>query len=290
MKIPFFKYEGCGNDFIMITDPILCAWSESERGALCQAVCDRHFGIGADGCIFIGQDPLEMIYHNQDGTRADMCGNGIRCLAACALDEGLVQKERFDVLTRAGLRTIQALPGQERLFEVRMGKPDFAPEKIFASSHDPVINYPLQLKKGALPVTSFYMNTIHTVIFTEQDPFDPALEKTGHAVCHHPFFGQQTNVNFVQVLDPGHLKAATYERGCGMTLACGTGMCAAAVAARQAGYCEARTMVETKGGQLRITIEPDGSVLLCGPARRIAKGEFNYQRPALTRPAAGKTV
>lgn len=279
MKVPFFKYEGCGNDFIMITDPILCSWSEPERSALCRAVCERHFGIGADGCIFIGQHPLEMIYYNLDGSRADMCGNGIRCLAACALDEGLVQAERFDVQTLAGLRTIQVLPGSERLFEVRMGKPDFAPEKIFAASLHPVIDYPLPLGESTIPVTSFYMNTIHTVIMTEQDPFDPALEKIGRAVCHHPFFGQQTNVNFVQVIDPDHLKAATYERGCGMTLACGTGMCAAAAAAHQAGLCHAETEIETKGGHLRITIKPDGSVLLCGPARRIAKGEYVYEKP-----------
>lgn len=282
MQIPVTKYHGCGNDFILITDPTLCAWQEEEMSALAKAVCDRHLGIGADGCIFVPATPLEMVYFNQDGSRADMCGNGIRCLAACVLDQKLVDAAPFDVKTRAGVRTVSVIEPEkengQRLFQIRMGKPDFDPEKIGVHKKKPIENYPLHAGGGTVPVNSFYMNTIHTVVFVDDDPFDPNWEQLGEEIGTSPFYPEQTNVNFVEVLDDSHLKAATWERGCGMTLSCGTGMCASAVMANKLGMTGPSVDVEMKKGSLHIDIEGDGTVILTGPAQKIMEGNYEYDK------------
>lgn len=278
-SIPVAKYHGCGNDFILVTDPEVCAWSEKAQSVFSRCVCDRHTGIGADGCIFVPASPLQMIYFNQDGSRADMCGNGIRCLAACVLDQNIVPADTrsFEVDTLAGRRQVEVREENgERIFRIAMGKPDYRPEKIGVRAEGPIENYPLKSGRSTIPVNSFYMNTIHTVVFIDENPFEEGWAQLGEEIGTNPFYPQQTNVNFVEVLDESHLKAATWERGCGMTLACGTGMCAAAVAAHNAGMCGREVDVEMKKGHLQIEIDAQGNVYLNGPAKKIMEGTYYY--------------
>lgn len=125
MRIPLSKYHGCGNDFILLKASQVQDWSAEQIQDFVRSICDRHTGIGADGCIFAGINPLEMIFFNQDGSRAEMCGNGIRCLAAFLLDEGLVDQTRFEIQTLAGTRMVQVVEKEgTRLFEIEMGQPD----------------------------------------------------------------------------------------------------------------------------------------------------------------------
>lgn len=275
MDIQVSKYHGCGNDFILTDASILNDFSEEQRTDFIVSVCDRHTGIGADGCIFVKEDPLEMIYYNQDGSRADMCGNGIRCFAAYCSDENLVTSGMYEVVTRAGTKTITEISAEPFRVLVGMGKPLWENEKIGVKGDTRIWEYPLETSEGVLTIYSVYMSTIHTVVFVE-DAFDPKWEKVGEEICHHPLFTEQTNVNFVEIRDPDNLKAVTYERGCGMTLACGTGMCASALVASMLRKSPPRVDIEMKKGSLHIDVDHEQRVYLSGPAVRIMKGIYNY--------------
>lgn len=275
MDIQASKYHGCGNDFILTDASILNDFSEEQRTDFIVSVCDRHTGIGADGCIFVKEDPLEMIYYNQDGSRADMCGNGIRCFAAYCSDENLVTSGMYEVVTKAGTKTITEISAEPFRVMVGMGKPLWENEKIGVKGDTRIWEYPLETSEGVLTLYSVYMSTIHTVVFVE-DAFDPKWEKVGEEICHHPLFTEQTNVNFVEIRDPDNLKAVTYERGCGMTLACGTGMCASALVASMLRKSRPRVDIEMKKGSLHIDVDHEQRVYLSGPAVRIMKGIYNY--------------
>ena len=275
MDIQVSKYHGCGNDFILTDASILNDFSEEQRTDFIVSVCDRHTGIGADGCIFVKEDPLEMIYYNQDGSRADMCGNGIRCFAAYCFDENLVTSGMYEVVTKAGTKTITEISAEPFRVLVGMGKPLWENEKIGVKGDTRIWEYPLETSEGVLTLYSVYMSTIHTVVFVE-DAFDPKWEKVGEEICHHPLFTEQTNVNFVEIRDPDNLKAVTYERGCGMTLACGTGMCASALVASMLRKSRPRVDIEMKKGSLHIDVDHEQRVYLSGPAVRIMKGIYNY--------------
>lgn len=275
MQIPVSKYHGCGNDFIMLPYTEVQDWPQKKLEDFIVRVCDRHTGIGADGAIFVKENPLEMVYYNQNGSRADMCGNGIRCFAKFCYDNHLENSGMYTVETLAGPHTIAELSKDPFMVQVCMGKPIFDNGKIAVSLDTPIWNYPLDINGTIWNVYSFYMGTIHTVVFVS-DAFDPALEEVGKAICHHPLFEKQTNVNFVEVLDENNLKAATYERGCGMTLACGTGMCASAVTAFKEGKTSPHVGVQMKKGTLHIDLDKDGTVFLTGPAERIMKGTYDY--------------
>ncbi|WP_298000478.1 diaminopimelate epimerase [uncultured Faecalibaculum sp.] len=258
--IPVTKYHGCGNDFVIVRAADV---EGMDLPALAVRVCDRHTGIGADGFIVAETGPLEMIYYNQDGTRAPMCGNGIRCFAAFCLQEGLASGTGFDVVTLAGTKHVTVL-GNDR-YRIMMGEPDFSRETI---------GTPFQVDHYLLndhEITSFFMGTIHTVVFTDNAMGN--IEVPGREICHASLFPQQTNVNFVEVVDRNHLRVQTYERGCGVTLACGTGVCASAFQAWREGLANPSVDVELKCGLLHIDIE-DGIVYMSGPAVRILKGDY----------------
>lgn len=260
--VPCTKYHGCGNDFLIVKEADV-AGLDLQR--LITESCDRHTGIGADGFIIVKENPLEMVYYNQDGSRAPMCGNGIRCFSAFCLDEGIVTEDEFAVETLAGTRIIRVLAPD--MFEVCMGAPLYDPALCgtpFAVSH---------YKLGTHDISTFFMNTIHTVLYSE-NAFGN-IERVGQEICTSPLFSQQTNVNFVQVIDPGHIRVQTYERGCGVTLACGTGVCASVVQAHADGLTGTDVDVELRQGRLHIRLEND-QVYLSGPARRIMKGEYIY--------------
>lgn len=264
IALPFTKYHGCGNDFIIVDSSWL---PDLDHSKLIPAICDRHTGIGADGFIVVEHDPLEMVYYNQDGSRAPMCGNGIRCFSKFCLDEQIVTEQEFDVETLAGTKKIKALDPAH--FLVDMQKPLF--DLALCSLNQPIwgLEY-----KGYILYT-FFMSTVHTVVFIEDAFMD--ISKIGEELCNDPLFPEKTNVNFVTILDSNTIQVQTYERGCGVTLACGTGVCASAYVAYKEKGCASSIHVCMKKGALDIEILTDDTILMSGPAALIAKGEFYYE-------------
>lgn len=269
--INFTKYHGCGNDFIIIKGDFATGYSYSE---LAKRICNRTLGIGADGLIVAKLKPLEMIIYNSDGSRAPMCGNGIRCFAEFCYDEGICLDRNYKVETLAGIMDVKIVEIEPFLVEVNLGKPDFNPNRIGIKTkqHD-FIKQSLQLKKQKVEVSSCFMGTIHTVIWLDNlDDVD--LEGLGSEICHHPVFTERTNVNMVQVIDQKNLRLQTYERGAGMTYACGTGACASLVLGSFEGKCSNEVDVILPYGKLHIIKKPNNEVMMIGPAEKIGQGFF----------------
>lgn len=264
------KYHGCGNDFLILREKEAAGY---QLDRLIPAICDRHTGIGADGFILVRESPLTMLFYNCDGSRAPMCGNGIRCFAKFCLDEGIVDADRFDVQTLAGVKTVTVVDREPFFARVAMGKADFSPQAIGVDRSGPALGMAVLAQGQPVVVDSFFLSTVHTVWFVD-DPEDPETQRLAGAICESPVYREKTNVNMVQVLDPKTIRMRTWERGVGMTLACGTGACAAAVDAHRLGKCENQVEVLLPKGRLTIQIEEDGSVWMSGPARRIIKGVY----------------
>ena len=273
--IPFTKYHGCGNDFIILMEGSIEHLSYSE---LAKQICHRQMGIGADGLIIVKQDPLEMIIFNSDGSRAPMCGNGLRCFAKFCSDEGICTKEVYSVETLAGTMGIRIISRDPFLVEVNMGIPDFDPKRCgIKTGQDRFFHQKLKLKNGQIEVSSCFMGTIHTVVWMENlEGAD--LEKLGEEISNHPVFSEKTNVNFVQILNRKTLKLITYERGAGMTYACGTGACASVVIGLQADRCDRETNVLLPYGQLHIEQKINDEVMMTGPAVRTVQGCYEDRR------------
>lgn len=269
--INFTKYHGCGNDFIIVREEAVAQQSYPE---LAKKICHRNLGIGADGLIIVKSDPLEMIFYNGDGSRAPMCGNGIRCFAKFCYDEGICTDRTYPVITLAGVMIIRVVSLVPFLVEVNMGKPDFDPKKSFIQTdQEQFLNQRLLLADGEAEVNSCFMGTIHTVVWIEDlDKID--AESLGKEISNHPIFAEKTNVNMVQVLNDHTLRLKTYERGAGMTFACGTGACASLVIGALQGKCGKEADVLLPYGQLHIIQKSDDEVMMTGPAVKIGQGVF----------------
>lgn len=286
MAIEFTKYHGLGNDFILIdnrasSEPMLTP-AEAVK------LCDRHFGIGADGVIFAlpgknGSDYSMRIF-NSDGSEPEMCGNGIRCLAKFLADLGAPpantpQKQTSDsvykIHTLAGMMVPQLrADGQVR---VDMGTPRLLaaeiPTTLVASSRQ-VIEEPLEVAGKSWLVTCVSMGNPHCVTFVDEVAAIP-LEVIGPQFEHHPVFPKRTNTEFIQVIRRNYLKMRVWERGAGATLACGTGACASLVAAVLTGRCERFATVELPGGCLEIEWSAtDEHLYMTGPAVRVFEGKI----------------
>lgn len=273
MDVLVAKYHGCGNDFILLREKI-ANQIENLQDFIIQ-VCDRHTGMGADGLIVARENPFFMEYYNQDGSKAPMCGNGIRCLTRFLNDEGLLKgQSEIAIETLAGLKTVKILKEDPFLVEVCMGKADFDPAVIQANTSDPIWNQTIQTTFGSQSIYSFFMSTVHTVLFDEKAMGD--IEQKGKELCFNSLFQNQTNVNFVKVIDPNYIQVQTYERGCGVTLACGTGVCASALVCFLEGKCEPSIEVELKKGHLHIDIDDDQVVYMTGPAQKVCSALFSY--------------
>lgn len=286
MAIEFTKYHGLGNDFILIDNR---ASSEPKlTPAEAVKLCDRHFGIGADGVIFAlpgknGSDYSMRIF-NSDGSEPEMCGNGIRCLAKFLADLGAPpantpQKQTSDsvykIHTLAGMMVPQLrADGQVR---VDMGTPRLLaaeiPTTLVASSRQ-VIEEPLEVAGKSWLVTCVSMGNPHCVTFVDEVAAIP-LEVIGPQFEHHPVFPKRTNTEFIQVIRRNYLKMRVWERGAGATLACGTGACASLVAAVLTGRCERFATVELPGGCLEIEWSAtDEHLYMTGPAVRVFEGKI----------------
>ena len=276
----FAKYEGIGNDFVMIADPGDEIRLSPEQ---VQGLCDRRFGIGGDGVIRVAPGSSEtdffMDYSNADGSIAEMCGNGIRCLAAFARDEGLTEATRLRVDTRAGLKVVE-VQGDGRI-RVDMGPPIFAPAEIpVRGDGSDALHTKLELKHGILEAACLSMGNPHAVMFVEDLEGTP-VSSLGRLVEHHPAFPNGVNVEFVHVSTADRIDMRVWERGSGVTLASGTGACASAVAARLLRDTNQEVTVGLPGGDLAIqwagSLYDEQSVFMTGPATKSFHGEINIQ-------------
>jgi diaminopimelate epimerase len=279
MVVEFTKYHGLGNDFIVIDNRHASEPIVSSEDAV--KLCDRHFGIGADGVIFLlpGQAGTDYTMHifNSDGSEPEMCGNGIRCLAQFIADlEGIeTAGKSYRIHTLAGVM-IPRLQGKGQV-TVDMGLPRLMAAEIpttLANAEEKVIDRPLEVAGHTWSVTCASMGNPHCITFVDNADAIP-LESLGPQFENHPAFPQRTNTEFIQVIQPDYLKMRVWERGAGITLACGTGACASVVAGVLAGKSDRRCTVELPGGCLDIDwSEADGRVYMTGPAQYVFKGEL----------------
>ena len=271
----FAKYHGIGNDFVMFADAGDHLRLTPE---IVRALCDRRFGIGADGVIRVapgtGGGDFFMDYVNSDGSLGEMCGNGIRCLAVFAAAEGLTDKRELKVETRAGFKTVWVADGGVR---VDMGPPRFRPEDVpVLWQGDDALHAKVELDDEVVEAACLSMDNAHAVLFVD-DLAEVPLTDRGPRIETHPMFPAGTNVEFVVVESPQRIAMSVWERGSGQTLACGTGACAAAAAARLLRGAEERMTVAMPGGEL--TVEWAGSVtdvqpvFMTGPAVMSFEGD-----------------
>lgn len=279
----FVKMHGLGNDFVVVDGIKRPAPDEALWPELARHWCDRHFGIGADGLVFLmpsaGAD-LEMRIINPDGSEPEMCGNAIRCVAKYAYENLGMQADTLSVATRGGLKSVRpaAENGQVRSVKVDMGRPVLEPQDIpVLAPAGPVVNWPLEVAGSVLNITAVSMGNPHCVVFVS-DLDQVSLKILGPAVETHPAFPRRANLELVQVLTPTHLRVKVWERGAGVTLACGTGACASAVAGVLNQVSRSRVRVSLPGGDLVIAWEnPDSSVWMEGPASEAFRGEIEYE-------------
>ncbi|MFN3927198.1 MAG: diaminopimelate epimerase [Pseudanabaenaceae cyanobacterium] len=275
MTIEFSKYQGLGNDFLLIDNR-----DQTELKLTPEAVqkwCDRHFGVGADGVIFLCKTPTgdyQMRIINSDGTEPEMCGNGIRCLAKFMQDIGIpAQDNRYQIKTGAGWIVPEFCPGGE--IAVDMGEPRLSGGQIpttLGDPNQPVINVPLSVAGQEWRVTLVSMGNPHCVVFVEEVAQIPYTQ-IGREFEHHPVFPARINTEFVQVIDRQYLKMRVWERGAGATLACGTGACASVVAGVLNNYCDRSAVVELLGGKLRIHwSETTNRLTMTGKAEFVFRG------------------
>lgn len=282
----FTKMHGIGNDYIYVNG-FLETVTDPEKTSV--FVSDRRFGIGSDGLILIlpsDKADCRMRMFNADGSEGMMCGNGIRCVGKYAYDHGIVRSPDLSVETRSGIKYIhlQIENGTAVGASVDMGKAILKPSEIPVKAEgDTFIARPLEVDGRCWTVTCVSMGNPHCVIFTESDPMTLDLEKIGPGFEKHAMFPEQINTEFVRVLGENTLQMRVWERGSGETLACGTGACAAAVAAVLNGYCRQDTeiTVRLRGGDLRITYAGDGSVKMTGPAVHVFDGEIDLDKMPL---------
>lgn len=274
----FSKYHGIGNDFVMIADPDDRITLRPQAVA---ALCDRRFGIGADGVIRVapGRDGADffMDYVNSDGTLGEMCGNGIRCLALFARAEGMTDADELKVMTRAGLKTVW-VTGDGRV-RVDMGPPIFEPSAVPAKwDGTDALHAKVELDDQVLEAAIVSVGNPHAVIF-HPDPASAPVTTLGPRIEQHPMFPNGANVEFMRVDGPDHVTMRVWERGSGQTLACGTGACAVAVVARTLGGVESKMTVSLAGGDLEVEwaggIDEPATIFMTGPAVRVFDGEVD---------------
>lgn len=261
--LEFAKLQGTGNDFVLIDGRTTRERGDAEWAALARELCERHFGVGSDGLLLVlpsAEADIRMRMWNPDGSQAQMCGNGLRCFARYVLDREHPHDDALAVETDAGLRTVQRR-GRER-FEVSMGRPILYDRAL-----------PVPGVAHVTHVTHVSMGNPHAVHFVA-DVERFALSTVGPQVERHPLFPERINFHVCEVRSPTELVMRTWERGAGLTLACGTGACATAVAAHVHGLTEDTVALRVPGGQLELSWDGQGEVLLTGEARWVFRGQW----------------
>jgi len=283
--IPFLKMHGCGNDFIVFDDR-RDRFSWHDLGELARRHCRRRFGVGADGLIAVANPAadadFEMRYVNADGSRAEMCGNGIRCVGKFIAEELGWPQDSAQILTGAGVLPVTLIREDARVVEVTvtMGVPGLSAGEVpttLRPAGERVTGVVLDVDHEPLALTAVSLGNPHAVCFVEQLT-DDQVYKVGPLLETHPVFPHKTNAEFVRVLASDRLRMRVWERGVGETLACGTGACASVVAAVLTGRARhgEQVTVQLNGGELKITWPAeDRPVLMTGPAETAFRGELS---------------
>ncbi len=277
MKISFTKMHGCGNDYIYING---ANYTIENKKELSIRLSDRHFGIGGDGIIFINpseQADFEMEMYNADGSRAEMCGNGIRSVAKYVYDKGLTEKKELKIESAGSIKTIWLTTNEDKVTAVRvnMGRPILRPEQIPVLTDEKkevILEELIEVEGKQFHYTAVSMGNPHAVIQVE-DPMSVEIEKLGPMIEHHQNFPKRINTEFIKVEDRQNITMRVWERGSGETLACGTGACAVAAACILNGLTENKVTVKLLGGSLLIEWDRDqDQIYMTGPAETVFEG------------------
>lgn len=279
MNIQFTKMHGLGNDFIVIDGRFL---NKVNYKALALKYCERNFGVGADGIVVLEKSKtadFKMIIYNADGTRPEMCGNGLRCLAKYIHDKKLIKNNTLNIETDAGIKTAKLFIKNNKInsIEISLGKPIFDPRLIpvlnpVAAGFSPrSINLPLKINNQTFKINCVSMGNPHCVIFSKLGTH-PNFAILGQ-ISNHPIFPKKANVEFVEILSKNHINVFVYERGAGTTLACGTGAAAAAVMSILMKNLNRKLKVSLLGGDLSVRWDKkNNEVYLTGPAETVFEG------------------
>ena len=276
----FFKMQGLGNDYVYIDcingkEPI-------DIKNLTNRLSNRHFGVGSDGLILLCKSKaadLKMRMFNSDGSEAQMCGNGIRCVAKLAYELGLICEEITTIETLSGIKTLKLniVKGKVKTVEVDMGAPILEATKIPVSSsakiEDKKVKAEVKVKNKKIELTCVSMGNPHAVTFVN-DIENFKVAEYGPILENADIFPEKANIEFVEVVDKNNIKMRVWERGSGETLACGTGACSSVVASSLNGYTDRKVNVQLLGGNLEIEWKPNNHVHMTGPAVTVFKGEW----------------
>ena len=276
----FFKMQGLGNDYVYIDcingkEPI-------DIKNLTNRLSNRHFGVGSDGLILLCKSKvadLKMRMFNSDGSEAQMCGNGIRCVAKLAYELGLICEEITTIETLSGIKTLKLniVNGKVKTVEVDMGAPILEATKIPVSSsakiEDKKVKAEVKVKNKKIKLTCVSMGNPHAVTFVN-DIKNFKVAEYGPILENADIFPEKANIEFVEVVDKNNIKMRVWERGSGETLACGTGACSSVVASSLNGYTDRKVNVQLLGGNLEIEWKPNNHVHMTGPAVTVFKGEW----------------
>ena len=286
----FTKLQGAGNDFVLVeADKV---WRDWPRLAI--AMCHRHFGIGGDGLLLLlpsDKADLHMRVFNPDGSEAEACGNGLRCLVRYALDKGLAdrKKSEISVETIAGIRKARLhTEGNKTIIQTSMGEPKFSAKDIpivlepgtHFSPAKPIMDYPVTVDGRKLALSFVAIGNPHAVYFGQQPVVDFPLSQLGPKVEQHPIFPNRVNFEVARVLSPKQIEGRVWERGVGETLSCGSGACAIAVSARLHGYTDSKVDIKLPGGILGVEWDGTGEVFLSGTAEIVFSGEWTDENIA----------
>lgn len=275
----FTKMQGIGNDYIYVN----CFEEKvDDPERVSQIVSDRHFGIGGDGLVLImpsDKADFRMRMFNADGSEGNMCGNATRCIGKFVYDNGLTNKTEITLETKSGIKYLTLYPenGKVKTVLVNMGKAVLTPADIpMKAEGESFINKPIEVLGSEVYITAVSMGNPHAVTYVD-DVMSLDLEKIGPAFENHPIFPERVNTEFIKILDSHTIQMRVWERGSGETWACGTGACAAAVASVKNGYFKngEEITVKLRGGDLFITYNTDGTVLMRGAAETVFTGEID---------------
>ena len=275
----FAKMHGLGNDYVYVN-----AFEEqvSDPPALAVAVSDRHFGIGSDGLVLIAPSAVadfRMEMYNADGSRAEMCGNASRCVGKYVYEHGMTRRMQITLETDAGIKSLRLTLEGDKVSRVQvdMGEPVTECDRVPCLLGSGVVTQcSIRVLDRTFAITPVSMGNPHGVIFLSEpvETFD--VRRYGPVLEQHPAFPEKVNIEFVNVLSPGRLRMRVWERGSGVTLACGTGACATLVAASLCGLAQRRATVVLDGGELDIEWnEASGHVYMTGPAAHVFDGEYD---------------
>ncbi len=280
--LKFTKMHGCGNDYVYVngfTEKI-----EDEVKAA-RFVSDRHFGVGGDGMIIINPSNIadfEMKMYNADGSRGEMCGNGVRCVAKYVYDKGLTDKKKLTIESMGKIKYIDldVEDSQVKTVKVDMGAPILVAKDVpVVSENEKVINEDIENGGTTYKMTCVSMGNPHAVVFMDEDVKNLDLEKIGPTFENHSRFPRRTNTEFANIVNKNNINMRVWERGTGETLACGTGCCATAVAAILNGLCDNEVTIHVLGGELKIAWDGNesSSVFMTGPAETVFDGEIEIK-------------